>query len=166
MISAVKRVLRNTLVKVGIPEEKIGWDARGEQTLITRRASLSIASLASDPGRFEAAISVTGPFIDKIGALAARFAELDPAQQKNIVKILGVAATAGPAALVLGGLSRGIGCVLSVTKTITPMLGGLVRGIGGVVRMALKSIPSLLSFAVPNSAALYISAAGSFRTPL
>jgi len=55
MITAVKTVLRDTLVRVGVAEEKVAWNAREEQTLISRRASLPIASLVSDPGRFEAA---------------------------------------------------------------------------------------------------------------
>lgn len=70
------------------------------------------------------------------------------------MKILGIAAAAGPALMIFGGLSRGIGGVLSVTKVMAPMLGGLVRGISGVVSMALKAIPSLLGFAVANWAAL------------
>ena len=100
------------------------------------------------------ALDIVGPFVDKLGALAARFAELEPAQQKNIVKILGLAAAAGPALLVLGGLSRGIGGVLSTAKTMAPILGGLASGIRGVVSMAIKAIPSILSFAAANWAAL------------
>jgi len=53
MISAVKNVLRNVLVGIGIAEEKIARNARDEQTLITRRAAPPIASLVTDPGRFE-----------------------------------------------------------------------------------------------------------------
>ena len=53
MISAVKDVLRDVLVKIGIEKEKIARNAREEQALITRRAALPIASLVSDPGRFE-----------------------------------------------------------------------------------------------------------------
>jgi len=53
MIGAVKKVLRDTLVKVGIPEKKIAQDAREEQVLIIRRVNLPLASLITNPGRFE-----------------------------------------------------------------------------------------------------------------
>ncbi len=101
-----------------------------------------------------AAMNVVGPFIDKIGALSAKFAELEPAQQKNIVKILDIAAVAGPALMALGELSRGIGGVLSATRTVALIFGGLVRGISGVVSITLRAIPSILSFAAANWAAL------------
>jgi len=101
-----------------------------------------------------AALDVVSPFMDKIGALAARFAELEPAQQKSIVKILGLAAAAGYARLVLDSLSRGISSILSVSQTVAPIFGGLVRGIRGVVGMAIKAIPAILSFAAANWAAL------------
>jgi len=53
MITAVKTVLESTLERVGIAKEKIARNAREEQALINRLVTLPLASLITDPGRFE-----------------------------------------------------------------------------------------------------------------
>jgi len=71
-----------------------------------------------------AALSVVSPFIDRITALATRFAELEPAQQKNIVKFLAIGAAVGPVVAVVGGLTRGVGGVIGMVSKAIPFLGG------------------------------------------
>lgn|GEM_PF-2837976 len=52
MITEVKDILGATLVKAGITRSKIARNAREEKSLISN-TSLPIASLVSEPGRFE-----------------------------------------------------------------------------------------------------------------
>jgi len=68
---------------------------------------------------FAAVLEVVRPFVEKIGALATRFAELEPAQQKNIVKLLAVAAAIGPATTIVGGFVRGLGFLVPALATAT-----------------------------------------------
>ena len=55
MITIIKDVLSDVLVQAGVPKEKIARSAREEQTLSSRREDYPLASLVSDPGRFEEA---------------------------------------------------------------------------------------------------------------
>lgn len=89
------------------------------------------------------AITVVAPFVDKISALATKFAELEPAQQKTIVKILGVVAAAGPALMMFGGMARGVGGIISVVKVVIPVLAGLAAANWAVVAPVLAVVGGL-----------------------
>ena len=89
------------------------------------------------------AITVVAPFVDKISALATKFAELEPAQQKTIVKILGVVAAAGPALMMFGGMARGVGGIISVVKVVIPVFAGLAAANWAVVAPVLAVVGGL-----------------------
>jgi len=55
MIGVVKAVLSSVLVRSGLSRSNIALDARAEQAMVTNSTELPIASLISEPGRFEAA---------------------------------------------------------------------------------------------------------------
>jgi len=97
-----------------------------------------------------AALDVVGPFLDKIGALATRFAELDPKQQKNIVRMLGLVASARSALMILGDLSHSIGGILDVSKKLAPAFGKLGGWIGKMAKKAIMAIPKLFTLAVAH----------------
>lgn len=64
-------------------------------------------------------------FVSKISELVTWFSNLDPAQQKQIVKWAGIAAAVGPVVLVLGKLTSGVGNVISGVEKVTGALGKL-----------------------------------------
>jgi len=101
------------------------------------------------------ALGVVGPFIDKLGVLAARFAELEPAQQKNIVKILDIVAVAGPALKVLGGLSRGVGSIINVVGNVITLFAGLQGVLFGTTTAAGVATPGLFALAVAHWAVVW-----------
>ena len=67
--------------------------------------------------------------MDKIGGLVDKFASLDTEQQKNIVKMAGLAAAIGPVLSVTGRLSTSFGSLLLIG-------GNLAKGIGGAGGLA------------------------------
>lgn len=81
-------------------------------------------------------IDAAEPLIQKVGDVAQAFADMDDAQQRNIIKFGLVAAAAGPLLSVLGKLTSGIGGVLAkvggAAQTFAAFRGQLKRGQGVV----------------------------------
>lgn len=69
------------------------------------------------------AIDAAEPFIEKIEEGAQAFADMDEEQQRNILKLIALAAAIGPASVGLGGLTTTIGGVLKVGGGFASMLG-------------------------------------------
>lgn len=81
------------------------------------------------------AIDAAEPLIQSIEDGAQAFADMDEEQQRTILKLGGLVAAVGPAAVALGGLTTGIGGVLRVGGSLSTMLGrkggkGLIGSIG------------------------------------
>lgn len=69
------------------------------------------------------AIDAAEPLIRKIEEGAQAFSEMDEEQQRTILKLVGLVAAVGPAAIVMGNLTTAIGGVLKVGGGFATMLG-------------------------------------------
>lgn len=84
---------------------------------------------------FMDAIKAAEPLMKQIESGAKAFSEMEEKQQQSILKMIAFAAAVGPASIVLGNLTTGIGGVLKVGGSLAGMLGraggaGLVGRIG------------------------------------
>lgn len=104
------------------------------------------------------ALDAAEPFFRKIEDGAKAFSELSKEEQQSILKMIGFVAAVGPASMAVGGLTKGIGGVLSVGSQLTKMLGtptervgllGRIAGLGkaGVVGLAIAGVGAL-SYAI------------------
>lgn len=91
---------------------------------------------------------------DAIGDVTEKFADMSPEAQENALMIAGITAAAGPAALVVGTLSSGIGTMVKAGSGLAGMLGreggrGLLGRIGlmgiatGPVGLAVAGVSAL-----------------------
>ncbi|WP_426892826.1 phage tail tape measure protein [Sutcliffiella horikoshii] len=78
---------------------------------------------------------------DAIGDVTGAFSELSPAAQGNIIKFAGLAAAAGPAAVVLGSVTTTIGGLAKGVSSLSGLLGK-VGGTGLLGRVGLMGIAS------------------------
>ncbi len=101
---------------------------------IGNRMKVAIAPIGEAlVGAFEHAIEVMGPFIEKIEALSKRFKELSPRMQTTILAIAGIIAAIGPALMIFGKLSTGVGAVLKTLGTLAVFIKStLIPAIAGI----------------------------------
>lgn len=125
---------------------------------------------------------VNGPlrsFVQKVKDIIVAFNEMDPAQQKTIVKFLGIAAAIGPVVFIVGKI---IGLIVTLSggiSTVATLIGGLnfasiISSIGGVIaafnpftwisKIVTGFITTLTSFSSPL--ALIKGLATGFMTSL
>ncbi|MGM8213572.1 phage tail tape measure protein [Virgibacillus sp. W0430] len=71
--------------------------------------------------------------------LARQFGELDKDTQKNILTMAGLAATVGPAALILGNMTTAVGGLLRIGGSASKMIGA-ARGAGLAGRIGLLGV--------------------------
>lgn len=95
---------------------------------------------------------------DAIGDVTGAFSELSPETQGNIIKFAGLAAAAGPAAVVLGSVTTTIGGLAKGVSSLSGLLGkaggtgllgrvGLMGVAGGPVGLAITTV-SLLGLGI------------------
>ncbi len=90
---------------------------------IGNRMKVAIAPIGEAlVGAFEHAIEAMGPFIEKIEALSKRFKELSPRMQTTILAIAGIIAAIGPALMIFGKLSTGVGAALKTLGTLVAFI--------------------------------------------
>lgn len=96
--------------------------------------------------------------VEKGTEMIRKFGELDDSTQKNIIKMGLFAAAIGPAAIVLGNLTTGIGGLLRVGGSLTKLLG-MAGGSGLVGRLGLLGTAGPVGLAIAGvgglSAILY-----------
>jgi phage-related minor tail protein len=80
------------------------------------------------------------PVIEKITELVNKFNEMDPATQKTIIAIAGIAAAAGPLLVVIGSVVGLFGSLTLVAGGLGIGVGALVGIIGGVVAVVAAVI--------------------------
>lgn len=101
-------------------------------------------------------IPLLSSFGEKISNLLEWFAGLDEGTKRTIITILGIVAAIGPALLVLGNLSTGIGSLIGTIKNLSGAIGGIKTGFA-----ALSTAVSAPIAAVVAAVALV---AGAFAT--
>lgn len=93
--------------------------------------------------------AISGPVkkvVDKVTSLIDKFNNLDPAMQKNIAKILGIAAAVGPAILIFGKMVTTVGKVVHAFGTlgrwfkVFGTLAGIVKAPAGMVIGSIAGI--------------------------
>lgn len=82
----------------------------------------------------EVAIPIGQQLVPMLQSLIDRFKSLDPSTKEMIVKIAGLAAVIGPAAMIVGKLTSGLGAVITVGGQIIGLLSKL--GIGAKLASA------------------------------
>ncbi len=70
------------------------------------------------------------PLINKVVEMANKFADLDPATQKNIVKAVALVAAIGPVITIVGTLATGISGIIGLFTTLGPIISGAGTVIG------------------------------------
>ncbi len=70
------------------------------------------------------------PLINKVVEMADKFADLDPATQKNIVKAVALVAAIGPVITIVGTLATGISGIIGLFTTLGPIISGAGTVIG------------------------------------
>lgn len=102
------------------------------------------------------ALDAAEPFIKSLEKGSKAFSEMDKEQQRTILKLIGLVAAVGPASMALGGLSKGIGSVLSVGSKFAGVLGlapgGIAASLGTIAGPA-----ALAGIAIGGLAALVVS---------
>lgn len=95
------------------------------------------------------AIDAAAPLIRQIESGAKAFSEMDEGQQRTILTMLGLVAAVGPASIILGQLTTGIGGVLKVGGSLAGLLGktGGAGLIGRIGMMGLGATPVGLAVA-------------------
>lgn len=71
-------------------------------------------------------LEASKPLIQTLSDMAKKFNELSPAQQQHIMKWLAISAAAGPALLILGKLTTGLGSMFKVFGSVNSGIGKLV----------------------------------------
>lgn len=93
--------------------------------------------------------AISGPVkkvVDKVTSLIDKFNNLDPAMQKNIAKILGIAAAVGPAILIFGKMVGAVGTVIGKLSTLGKWfrtfgsLAGIITSPAGIVIGVLAGV--------------------------
>lgn len=85
--------------------------------------------------------------------LVRKFSELDESTQKNIIKMAGLAAAIGPAAIVLGNMTTAIGGLMRAGSGLVGLLGR-AGGAGLIGRIGLLGMSGPVGLAVGGIAAL------------
>ncbi|MDA3937197.1 MAG: phage tail tape measure protein, partial [Actinomycetota bacterium] len=76
------------------------------------------------------AVDAAKPMIETAAELAQKFADLDPEQQKNILKWVAIAAVAGPALSALGRIGLGVEALTKLVGTSVVGVGKMIDGLG------------------------------------
>lgn len=113
------------------------------------RSALESAGIAASEHLLPAFTSM----VEKGTELLRKFGDLDESTQKNIIKMAGLAAAIGPAALVAGSLTTAIGGITRAGGTLLGMLGGK-GGRGLIGRIGLLSLGGPVGLAIGGVTAL------------
>lgn len=81
-----------------------------------------------------------------VANLASKFASLDTETKKTILKFAGIAAAAGPALLLIGKFSSGIGGLLRILPLLTGPVGIVVALIGAAVFAIVKNWDLIVAY--------------------
>lgn len=76
----------------------------------------------------EELLPVITPMIRELTKMVKGFGDLDPEMKKTIVTTAGIAAAIGPAVLVIGGLTQGVGLAVSAVGTVSGAIGVMTTG--------------------------------------
>lgn len=90
-------------------------------------------------------------FIEWLTGLVEKFTELDPATQKTILTIAGIAAAVGPVILVVGKLVSGFGSLVTGIGKVTSLFGqfgGVATAVAAPAEAAGKGVGSLAKSAL------------------
>lgn len=107
-------------------------------------------------------LSQLAPGIQKLSGfittLTAKWQELSPAQQGMIVKIAGIVAAIGPALLIIGKLTSGIGSVVAIAGKAMNLISAASMGIGplGAVISAIASPIGIVVAAIGALVAAFV----------
>lgn len=96
-------------------------------------------------------------FIQQLTEILRKFNEMDPKQQEQIVKILGIAAAIGPLLIVIGKVIGAITAIIGFISTIGGVLstvGSVISTIASVIGTALGAIAAALNLPVAAVAAI------------
>lgn len=96
-------------------------------------------------------------FIQQLTEILRKFNEMDPKQQEQIVKILGIVAAIGPLLIVIGKVIGAITAIIGFISTIGGVLstiGGVISTIASVIGAALTAIAGFLGLPVAAVAAI------------
>lgn len=96
------------------------------------------------------ASEVLKPFVDNLTGLIDKFNNLDPSMQKNIVKWVGIAATAGPVLLIGGRLFKMAGSLVGTFGKVGKAIGSIGKKTKGM-SAPLKEGSSVMSAAAKNA---------------
>lgn len=102
------------------------------------------------------ALDAMDPWVEKIEDAAESFSEMDEEQQRNILKMIALAAAIGPASVAFGGLTTTLGGALKVFGGLAGILGkaggggllgrfGLMGLTGGPVGLAIAGVGGLIA---------------------
>lgn len=96
------------------------------------------------------ASEVLKPFVDNLTGLIDKFNNLDPSMQKNIVKLVGIAAAAGPVLLIGGRLFKMAGSLVGTFGKVGKAIGSIGKKTKGM-SAPLKEGSSVMSAAAKNA---------------
>nr|WP_245347166.1 phage tail tape measure protein [Cohnella lubricantis] len=98
-----------------------------------------------------AALDAAEPLIDAVGRMAEGFAALDAGQQKTIITIAAVTATAGPLLIVAGKLVTAIGSITVAVKGLGTALVFLTTNPIGLALTAIAGVTALVTTSMVNA---------------
>lgn len=101
--------------------------------------------------------------VEKIEALANKFAGLDERQQENIVKFAALAAAIGPVVLVIGKVVSGIGSIVTVIGSLSTAIGAASAG-GTALAGVFTALSGPIGIVIAAVAALAAAFVGLFQT--
>lgn len=133
----------DVLAKTGLAETYEAYRKNNEQMVKAEEANFRMQQAMAKLGATLEPILT--PLIEGVTNLVNKFNELDPAGQKTVLAIAGIAAAIGPILVVVGMMAQGIGA-------ITTVLGGLGAAAGGAGAAAGGLGTALAGIAAPIAA--------------
>lgn len=134
-------------------------DPMDQMTQVMNEMKLIGADIVETAG--PALVEIFGMIGDAVTKLAEYWNSLDENQKETALKIVAVVAAAGPLITVFGGITSGIGTLVSAGSGLAGMFTGLIGKIGGVASGAGSAVQSMSSLgSAATAASAPVSSAG------
>ncbi len=104
----------------------------------TRALATELKNIAGDIGQI--LLPIVTPLLTSLKEMVQRFGEMSPETQEMIVKIAMFAAALGPALVVVGKMTTGIGAVIKAVKGVGGALSFLSAGPLGLILLAIAAV--------------------------
>lgn len=137
-----EQYILDVLAKTGLAETYEAYRKNNEEMVKAEEASFRMQQAMAKLGATLEPILT--PLIEGVTSLVNKFNELDPAGQKTVITIAGIAAAIGPLLVLFGGAAGAITTISGGISALSVTLGGATIASGGFAAAAGTIVGSLL----------------------